>query len=124
MIGICNAKKHADATTIVETCPGYKLLLVNSWPLEAFIRCCEAVKADPECGNSWFRAPISGKCVCQKKGYNCIRNLGFEEEYRFESSEELTTPQPKTTLPGKGTCRYLCPLIQIFSKHNLHFYLY
>jgi len=91
----CDAKKHSSWTTIVDTCPGYKLLLKSSTIFTAYTRCCEAVKADPECGNNWFLGPLTGTCFCEKRGYDCIRSGSVYTEYRFgeEDSNQLIQPQ-------------------------------
>jgi len=112
----CDAKKHSSWTTIVDTCPGYKLLLKSSTIFTAYTRCCEAVKADPECGNNWFLGPLTGACFCEKRGYDCIRSGSVYTEYRFgeEESQQLIQPQtndliasPELGFPGddKICCR-------------------
>ena len=92
----CGATQHALATTIVSTCPGYKLLLSFSNPITAYTMCCEAVKADTECGKSWFKGPITGKCFCEKKGWDCIRSHGLYTEFRFKEPESKQFIQPQT----------------------------
>ena len=67
----------------MESCPGYKVLEKVSNPIGAKDRCCEWVTHDIECGKSFFVNHFLGKCVCEKKGHDCIRAPGFHIEYRF-----------------------------------------
>ena len=87
LLGSCFAVRYQLATSISETCSGFKLLLDNSWPWESFDRCCGAVNKDAECGNKFFVYPVTGKCVCEKKGHSCSRSFGLSTELR--------------TIPGK-----------------------
>jgi len=79
----CSAKTVKYATAIMESCPGYKVLEKYSNPIGAKDNCCELTTHDSECGKSFFVNPVIGKCVCEKKGHDCIRTNGFHTEYRF-----------------------------------------
>ena len=68
----------------MESCPGYKVLEKYGNPIGAKDNCCELTTHDSECGKSFFVNPVIGKCVCEKKGHDCIRTPGLHTEYRFE----------------------------------------
>ena len=82
-IATCSAKTVKYATAIMESCPGYKVLEKYGNPIGAKDNCCELTTHDSECGKSFFVNPVIGKCVCEKKGHDCIRTNGFHTEYRF-----------------------------------------
>ena len=67
----------------MESCPGYKVLQKYGNPIGAKDHCCELTTHDNECGKSFFLNPVIGKCVCEKKGHDCIRTIGFHTEFRF-----------------------------------------
>jgi len=87
----CSAKTVKYATAIMESCPGYKVLEKYSNPIGAKDNCCELTTHDSECGKSFFVNPVIGKCVCEKKGHDCIRTHGLHTEYRF-GDESVQTP--------------------------------
>jgi len=85
----CSAKSVKYATAILEACPGYKVLTKYSNPFVAKDNCCELTTHDSECGKSFFVNPVIGKCVCEKKGHDCIRTPGLHTEYRFEDESDV-----------------------------------
>ena len=91
VIGSCSASQSKVALTISATCPGYKEKLRNSWPWESLNRCCDVVKNDSECSETFFIFPVSGKCVCEKKGHSCPRIFGFSTEMRLKSSKYISS---------------------------------
>ena len=47
-------------------------------------KCANEVKATSDCGSSFFFRSTKGRCVCEKKGANCLRkNLDEFSEYRL-----------------------------------------
>ena len=72
--------------TVNADCPGYKLLLQNSWPWQNWQRCCNAVKNDKECGCTFYLSVFSGMCYCIKSGFVCPSYpavVGGSTKYEF-----------------------------------------
>ena len=69
-------------------------MIYDSWSLIPWRRlhslgeCCNAVNGDPECGNNFIYHHISGRCYCEKKGYDCPRHLGTYNEYRLPEPQQ------------------------------------
>ena len=61
---------------------------VGDWgadnPEQKLQTCANEVKATSDCGSSFFFRSTKGRCVCEKKGANCLRkNLDEFSEYRL-----------------------------------------
>merc|ERR1712029_951795 len=69
------------------TCSAKTVKYAN--PIGAKDHCCELTMHDNECGKSFFVNPVIGKCVCEKKGHDCIRTPGLHTEYRFEDESDV-----------------------------------
>ena len=61
---------------------------VGDWggddPEQKLQKCANEVKANSDCGSSFFFRSTKGRCVCEKKEANCLRkNLDEFSEYRL-----------------------------------------
>lgn len=63
------------------TCSGY--LDVGDTEINNVDMCASGVKAEPNCGNTFFYAASEGWCICEKQGFSCQRlGSNYFIEYR------------------------------------------
>ena len=89
----CNYENHSIAAyELVEEGKDIKdcvdRIQVGDWgadnPEQKLQTCANEVKATSDCGSSFFFRSTKGRCVCEKKGANCLRkNLDEFSEYRL-----------------------------------------
>ena len=57
-------------------------------------KCAKSVATNPSCGNAFFFRENKGRCVCEKRGFTCIRkDYIYVNEYILNAGESNHTIQ-------------------------------